>query len=145
MKGKGWQAGRDQLLFIFSLLSSCTCRPLGTLDFCCTLFYCHIVHEWTQHLNMSSMLCMNMWVNVKQGFSLRRSALPTSRIGALSPFQCVLFFVSTFRCHIVCTACYVMKGQSSGKRGSRHGNKVLNISTYLAALKASGVKLVSHL
>lgn len=54
------------------------------------------------------------------------------------------FLTSTSCCLVVCTACCVMKGQSSGKRGSWHGNKVLHISTYLPALKASEVKLVSH-
>lgn len=150
MKGNGWSS-----TFLFSLLPG-TRGSLGTLDFCSTRLCCHTVHEWTQ---IRQACCA--WVNVEQGFSLNHafvswevssqiissqpSALSASLIGTLSPSQCIQFYVSTFCCLIVWAACCVMKGQSSGKRGSWHGNKVLHISTYLPALKASEEKLVSHL
>lgn len=96
------------------------------------------------------------WSNVEQGFGSRLSIVSrrtlhqrSSAVGPRPSASCLclvgfLFFAFTSCCLVVCATCCVMKGQSRGKRGSWHGNKVLHISTYLPALKASEVTLVPH-
>lgn len=79
-------------------------------------------------------------------FLLRDASLKIIRhhtLSLLPHFSDVIHsYASASCCFIVCATCCVIKGQSSGKRGTWHGNKVLHISTYLPALKADEAKRV---
>lgn len=146
------QAVRNELCF--SLLSCCTFSLLAPCTFDKLILLCmneHNVRVCRAFSQGRAGECgAGVWFEsprcVSRGCFIRdhqQSGLIPPLILCLR-FASFPFLTSTSCCLVVCTACCVMKGQSSGKRGSWHGNKVLHISTYLPALKASEVKLVSH-
>lgn len=107
--------------------------------------------EYGSQFRFESFFCVSCYTSSKI-ISSQVSSLPSSQI--TSPSQCIAFFPSTPCCHIVCTACCVMKGQSSGKRASDIEIKCctsplvflhltpMKLSLYPAHVKATHVKYV---
>lgn len=151
MKRNRWHFSQ---LFLSSF-ADIACWHLGLLMHSVLLSYCAWMSTMSEYVKHAAMFAgVYGWIRSRNHLSASREMLH-HRSSALSPAILPPDPVSVPRLHPIFRLHFLLPRRvhhmlcderpiKLKKRGSWHGNKVPHISTYLAALEASEVKLVSH-